>query len=92
MEKTNIIERQSNLLTTEIKIPDDEFLMGFSLDKKDSGMLLFNYIFFSAIKFELNINFDLSKTEKYNIPIFIRKLGTNEETKEIIFENGQIKL
>ena len=91
MEQTNIIERQSNLLTTEIKIPDDEFLMGFSLDKKDSGMLLFNYIFFSAIKFELNINFDLSKTEKYNIPIFIRKLGTNEETKEIIFENGQIK-
>ena len=34
MEQTNIIERQSNLLTTEIKIPDDDFLMGFSLEKK----------------------------------------------------------
>ena len=91
MEQRNIIERQSNLLTTEITIPDDDFLMGFSLEKKDSGMLLFNYIFFSAIKFELNINFDLKEAEKYNIPIFIRKLSSNEDTKEIIFENGQIK-
>ena len=91
IEQSNIIEKQSNLLTTEIKIPDEDFLMGFSLEKKDSGMLLFNYIFFSAIKFELNINFDLTEAEKYNIPIFIRKLGKNEDSNEIKFENGQIK-
>ena len=94
IEQRNLMERQSNLLTTEINIPEDNFLMGgVNLEKIDSGMLLFNYIFFSAIKFEININFNISDSEKFNIPIFLRKLEkeNDENSDEIKFENGQIK-
>ena len=47
------------------------------------------YIFFSAIKFEININFNISDSEKFNIPIFLRKLekDNDENSDEIKFES-----